>query len=179
MDFHSYFDSSKQEHTLYVFYLERCPYESNLKVSFNLLMKHQVTYHSNDGTDNIFKETIINEPQVRIKENMFGERDGYIFKGWNTKTDGSGVFVIPNTGLLIQKDIEYFAQWEKKSDILYTIALDGNGGVLKTVANNNQDIEKKIIKYMQIILKTITIYIHMILILKSIKTIHLKAHIKQ
>ncbi len=142
MDFHSYFDSSKQEHTLYVFYLERCPYESNLKVSFNLLMKHQVTYHSNDGTDNIFKETIINEPQVRIKENMFGERDGYIFKGWNTKTDGSGVFVIPNTGLLIQKDIEYFAQWEKKSDILYTIALDGNGGVLKTVANNNQDIEK-------------------------------------
>ncbi len=63
-------------------------------------------------------------------------------KGWNTKTDGSGVFVIPNTGLLIQKDIEYFAQWEKKSDILYTIALDGNGGVLKTVANNNQDIEK-------------------------------------
>ncbi len=142
MDFHSYFDTSKQEHTLHVFYLERCPYESNLKISFNLLMEHQITYHSNDGTNNISKETFINEPEIHIKDNMFEKRDGYVFKGWNTKADGSGVFVKPNTGLLIQKDMEYFAQWEKEQDILYTIVLDGNGGALKTVANNNQDIER-------------------------------------
>ena len=141
-DFHSYFDSSKQNHTLHIFYLERCPYESNLKITFNLLMERQVTYHSNDGTDNIFKQTFINEPQIYIKENMFKEREGYLFKGWNTQADGKGTFKKPNTALLIQKDMEYFAQWEKKQDIVYTIALDGNGGVLKTVADNNQDIEK-------------------------------------
>ena len=42
-------------------------------------------------------------------------RDGYTFKGWNTKADGSGTSYAPGDTITITEDLTLYAQWEKTS----------------------------------------------------------------
>lgn len=48
---------------------------------------------------------------------------GYVFAGWNTKQDGSGVAFTEDT--VVTGDITVYAQWKEKK---YTITVDPNGG---------------------------------------------------
>lgn len=48
---------------------------------------------------------------------------GYVFAGWNTKQDGTGVAFTEDT--VVTDDITVYAQWKDKE---YTITVDPNGG---------------------------------------------------
>ena len=66
--------------------------------------------------------------------------DGCIFKAWNTKADGTGVFYNVNDSIKVTTDIILFAQWEKEEPT-YTIFFHANGGVgeilsIETVNNS-------------------------------------------
>ena len=50
-------------------------------------------------------------PNIKIPE-----RENYIFKGWNTKEDGSGEVFDENT--IVKSDQKVFAQWEEKEDYI-------------------------------------------------------------
>lgn len=51
-------------------------------------------------------------------------REGYVFKGWNTKADGSGTAFTGET--VVTEDLSVYAIYEKKSD--EKIVTPGNGG---------------------------------------------------
>ncbi len=54
------------------------------------------------------------------------EREGHIFKGWNTKADGTGSAFTLETE--VKADITVYAQWESqtKPGATYTVTFDGN-----------------------------------------------------
>ena len=85
---------------------------------------HQVKYYSNFGDNNYNVDSIYSD-EVEVSNNSF-IRNGYIFKNWNTKTDGSGdtynyLDIISNAS----EDITLYAQWDP---INYEIKFDANGG---------------------------------------------------
>ncbi len=53
-------------------------------------------------------------------------RDGYTFKGWNTKQDGSGDNYAPNGSINIEEDTTLYAVWEKIPDPTYSLTYDKN-----------------------------------------------------
>lgn len=91
--------------------------------------KYTVLFDANDGTGNMDEELFSYDmPQVLLP-NKF-TRTGYLFLGWNTKNDGTGVsyndqeFVMNLTSHADNKVILY-AQWEP---VKYTITCNLDGG---------------------------------------------------
>ncbi len=70
-----------------------------------------VVYHSNDGSDQSYTQ-VLNQNENTIYYNPFF-RAHYLFTGWNTKADGTGVFYHPGQTIEDQQDLVLFAQWER------------------------------------------------------------------
>ena len=89
-----------------------------------------LSFDPNGGTGNM-KNTNI-EPVIinnivathRIKSNLF-TREGYTFKGWNTKADGTGTSYINNGSIPIDDNLTLYAQWEENK---FTITFNANDG---------------------------------------------------
>lgn len=72
--------------------------------------------------------TILGQPEFMIK-------DGYLFKSWNTKEDGSGNTYQPgDTYTFTDAHLELYAFWEPET---ITISYDGNGSTGGTVPVDN------------------------------------------
>lgn len=113
----------------------------NAKGEFSLNIENIVTYvytnnvyharfHSNFGRDRIRLQKINYGKEVAIKEGISFVRPGYNFYGWNTSSDGSGVFYSSSQKLknLTKENygvVDLYAQW-KASD--QNITFDANGG---------------------------------------------------
>ena len=59
---------------------------------------------------------------VKLNENEF-TRDGYTFKNWNTKADGSGVKYDDKQSVKLETDLTLYAQWGKEGNE----KIDGEG----------------------------------------------------
>ena len=88
------------------------------KVTFNYNYKNdegkveeniQDVFYEHSFKDN--KTSSEELPNIKIPE-----RENYIFKGWNTKEDGSGEVFDENT--IVKSDQKVFAQWEEKEDYI-------------------------------------------------------------
>ena len=92
---------------------------------------HKVTLNLQGG---LFKNSGTNS-YINVKDNnVLGQipdvwKNGYTFKGWNTKADGTGTSVSEETVIssLTKTDITIYAQWEKEKDY-FTITFDAAGG---------------------------------------------------
>lgn len=65
-------------------------------------------------------------------------RDGYTFKGWNTKADGSGTVYAAGDTITVTEDVTLYAQWEETVTDLqptYTVTYNANGGEGDSVVN--------------------------------------------
>ena|GEM_PF-1621011 len=65
--------------------------------------------HADTGLTSGSDYVILGQPATGIT------RDGYTFKGWNTKADGSGTSYAPGDTITITEDLTLYAQWEKTS----------------------------------------------------------------
>ena len=99
---------------------------------------YSVTYHSNFETDATYKhEGIKNNAQFTI-ENYEGtqlpNREGYEFKEWNTKSDGTGKTFEAGSSARMDgaNDNDLYARWQPCT---YTLTYDANGGYFSSVEN--------------------------------------------
>jgi len=89
---------------------------------------YNVTYHANDGSNRTTPDN--NNPyhvqdEVTVKGQLF-EREGWIFKGWNTLPDGSGTVRNPDSSFnMPANDVDLYAQWE---EIIWELVYDANNG---------------------------------------------------
>ena len=75
-----------------------------------VLVKYTLNFDSNCGLGSI--ANITDEPMVIIlPENSF-IREGYVFKGYNTKQDGSGKTYLPGDNFYLEDNTTLFAIWE-------------------------------------------------------------------
>ncbi|MBR5515080.1 MAG: InlB B-repeat-containing protein [Clostridia bacterium] len=116
----------------------------NTAVEFYAIWEPSVTYHPNTGSGNAYSEYLTWDwgplhcyDSYYVKSNTFS-RSGAVFKGWNTKPDGTGVSYSAGQNIGGQRSnsdpITLYAQWSDGSYVTpakkYTMTFDVNGGFM-------------------------------------------------
>ena len=73
-----------------------------------------VTYYANNGTNKFVSNGAIYPAgyTVTLAENLFA-REGYTFGTWNAQADGKGTAAKPQHTFAIERNTEFYAQWNK------------------------------------------------------------------
>ncbi len=106
-------------------YLENTPYKPTKNVTLYAIWElnvAKITFNKNDGTNEIQEVTVTKGEDTKISSNSF-IRDGYEFKNWNTKADGTGDTVADGATVNYKEDVILYAIWER----LIVVTFDGNG----------------------------------------------------
>ncbi len=80
-----------------------------------------ITYRLNDGSEEEYMQSFALGLEGTLKKNTF-EREGYVFLGWNTESDGTGNSYEDEANIIFDDDVTLYAQWLK----LTTLTLKGN-----------------------------------------------------
>ena len=83
---------------------------------------YSITYNANGGTGTTASQTKPYGESINIRTNGF-TRTGYVFKGWNTKADGTGTSYSAGVAYSANADLALYAQWKA----VYSITYNGNG----------------------------------------------------
>jgi hypothetical protein len=140
-----------------------------------VLQTFTITFDPNGGTGEMDPMSAPKGETVRLTENKFTQ-EGYNFKSWNTKADGSGDKYEDKQSIKIDEDLTLYAQWEKEENIIETntetvtnldgstttivtqkletagssFTIDGEGGVSKGVGSGSGgDVFSEISKVIQ------------------------------
>ena len=74
------------------------------------IIPKQINYYSNYGENRLITQEVENR-NIKLKDNEF-IRVGYTFKGWNTKSDGSGTSYTNGQEVSLTTDLTLYAIWE-------------------------------------------------------------------
>ena len=81
-----------------------------------------VMFDANGGSGTMNRQTIgRNTPSLLSYRTFY--RPGYVFKGWNTRNDGTGTAYADHVEVSLNADMTLYAQWLKE----LTVKFDGNG----------------------------------------------------
>ena len=92
---------------------------------------YQITFNANEGTGEMESLSATFGSDVKLPQNTFA-REGFVFKGWNTKADGSGtsyddLATVRDLSLAQDGEVELFAQWVALGDVVYLTFFDDDG----------------------------------------------------
>ena len=73
--------------------------------------KAKVTYHPNGGTGDVNVVKVAYGDNHTIFDQGY-EKEGLIFGGWNSKADGSGTKYVNGQTVVVDENMDLFAQWE-------------------------------------------------------------------
>lgn len=104
-----------------------------------------ITFNNNiDGEETIITQQVPFDKQTILRTNSFN-RDGYVFDGWDTNRDGSGVRYQNRAMITVSSDITLYAQWREiqgtKDDPWDVSAKGENDYVIAYLEQNNGDHE--------------------------------------
>ena len=71
---------------------------------------HKLTYDSNGGNEENTTQEYMSGDKVKQETPT---RDGYSFRGWNTKQNGSGQYYVADEVIYKDEDITLYAQWRR------------------------------------------------------------------
>ena len=100
-------------------------------------VNYTLTLYPNGGNGEIYTQTYLEGSTFELPSPTF-TKSNYSLGGWNTKSDGSGIFYETNNTITITKDLTLYAQWNlvllssegKNSN--YTFETDVHTGITKT-----------------------------------------------
>lgn len=111
-----------------------------------VIEKYNITFNANNGTSTKTSQIVEKGENTKLNKNTF-TKSGYIFKEWNTKSDGSGKSYADGETVLLENNLELYAQWKKDTPVikegtyyLYSAlhdkyAVDLAGGTIKNGGN--------------------------------------------
>ena len=94
----------------------------------------KVTYHSNHDVSLEMQEITRSGDDYVVMESFDGRLD-LVFTGWNTKADGTGETYQPGETIVVEDDMELYAQWSKG----YEVTFDCDSGVKAVIGFNTKD----------------------------------------
>lgn len=130
------------------------PTKCKVKGSGTTVTKYNIAFHGNGATSGSMSKLKDKKygTSYTLPANAF-ERTNYVFKGWNTKKDGSGTFYkdkasIKNLTKTNGKTVTLYAQWEKigisdKTKTIYvgsSYTLKLTGTTIKSVSSSNKKV---------------------------------------
>ena len=98
--------------------------------------KYTVTYNANGGTGTMVNSDYTYGVSKELSVNTF-TKEGYTFKCWNTKVDGTGINYTDKQSITISEDLTLYAQWKSndsstgntgENEITYIVRYNANGG---------------------------------------------------
>lgn len=72
--------------------------------------KLDITFNPNGGTGDAHTQKVTSGEPTLLDENEFS-REGYTFKEWNTKADGTGTPYLDGQTVTIYENLTLYAQW--------------------------------------------------------------------
>ena len=104
-----------------------------------LPINYEISFDANGGTGTMNHEILTYDSESNLTKNTF-TREGYTFKEWNTKADGSGTSYnneqnVKNLSSMENAIVDLYAQWQP---IKYKIKFYANGG---TGAPREQEVQ--------------------------------------
>ena len=102
--------------------------------------KYTITFNSNDGTNNRKTQSLIHNTVTKLNKNTF-TREGYTFKEWNTKADGTGTSYQDESQISINSNLNLYAKWQLNK---YKVVFNTNGG--NKIEDQTVDINTKVTK---------------------------------
>lgn len=95
--------------------------QNNEKNAVESGITYLLQYHANNGTTEKTPDSetpTFSRKKITINGNPF-HKEGYVFKGWNTKADGTGSAYAPGAPFTMpSKDVHLYAQWGRKGSVL-------------------------------------------------------------
>ncbi len=100
----------------------------------------KIIYNANNETDESITKEYHYDEKITLEKNPF-TKEGYTFKEWNTKQDGSGTAYQSEEIITITKDITLYAIWEEEFDyIINNYHVDyTNNYISKVIVNTTVD----------------------------------------
>ncbi|WP_049962337.1 InlB B-repeat-containing protein [Oribacterium sp. FC2011] len=75
----------------------------------------KLVFDSNGGTGTMEDQIVTKNQLTKVNSNRF-TKDRYIFTGWNTKADGTGVSYEDKSEISVEATTTLYAQWEESKD---------------------------------------------------------------
>lgn len=96
-----------------------------LNARLHLQVTGVLSYDANGGTDAPVFQT--GNGNITLSSAV-PTRDGYTFKNWNTKADGTGTNYVPGASYTLSGIETLFAVWTQNAPTQYTLTYNANGG---------------------------------------------------
>ena len=110
---------------------------------------HGIHFNPNGGMGSMDDQTVTEFEPTALNANAF-TKEGYVFEGWSTTTDGTGDFYADGATVILLDDLTLYAQWyyvqryqlvtsaeQLVAGRTYLIVNYANGKALGTTQNNN------------------------------------------
>ena len=97
-------------------------------------VSHVVTFYANGGKGEMGRQKMVSGKPEKLNANAF-TWSGHTFKGWNTKSDGSGKSYADKAEIDLKSNIILYAQWYTNVTLIsdsLTVEWDGKLHVVKT-----------------------------------------------
>jgi len=97
---------------------------------------YTVTFNANGGTGTAPSTvTVSSGESITVPDGSGLSRTGYVFNGWNSSSDGTGMKFPAKTYFTPWENITLYAVWVEASSITYTVTYNINGGTGTTPAS--------------------------------------------
>ena len=89
---------------------------------FETSLGYTVTYHANGGLSAPEPQTKVDGQTLVLRtEEPTHSNPAYVFMGWNTKADGTGISYGPGSNYFANKDLDLYAMWQNGDRIVRSI----------------------------------------------------------
>ena len=85
---------------------------------------HSINYYPNGGTGSMDSQIVEEMVPTTLTDNAF-TRNGFVFDGWNTQTDGTGDYYLNQAVVSLVCDLNLYAQWDQLYNITLTTVEHG------------------------------------------------------
>lgn len=81
------------------------------KITSSVTPSHTIYFNNNGGTGSMNSQTVNEFEPTALQTNTF-TREGFVFNGWNTASDGTGDYYADGATVTLLSDLTLYAQWE-------------------------------------------------------------------
>lgn len=93
-----------------------------------------VTFSANGGSGTVGSVSALSGAMVSLPSSASISRPGYVFTGWNSVADGSGLIFGPNSTFTLAGPMTLYAQWHQLPAATVTFALNGAHGAVAAIS---------------------------------------------
>ncbi len=99
---------------------------------------HTVTFHSNDGNDTTYTQSIAEDTTANLDAGTF-TRSGYSFAGWSTSASGSLNYADGQEYTMGSSDVDLYAVWTDTDDVLIKLTFDNSSDYCADTSGNSNN----------------------------------------